>query len=65
MEKLTELYQYGGMEKLSEMRDALGKWYYDPENSFIRRRKVLGRDSIGDLRISYNVPANFETGQQA
>ena len=47
------------------MRDSHGVWEYDRSHSMIRRRKVPGKDTIGDIRITYQVPSDYEAGRTA
>ena len=44
------------------MQDRFGVWEYDPEAALIRRRQVHGKDTIGDIRISYHVPKPYQNG---
>ena len=62
-EKLTDIYKSGGSEKLKQIRDQYGVWTYDPEQSLIRRQKIAGKDTIGDIRISFNIPTEYATGK--
>ena len=40
--------------------DPRGIWSFDAEDQVIRREKVPGKDTPGDLRISYKVLQSFE-----
>ena len=62
-EKLTDIYKAGGSEKLEHIRDQYGVWSYDPEHSLIRRQKIAGKDTIGDIRISFTIPIEYATGK--
>ena len=75
-EKLTDIYKSGGSEKLEQIRDQYGVWTayslrqcvisvwtYDPEQSLIRRQKIAGKDTIGDIRISFTIPTEYATGK--
>ena len=54
-EKLMDLYQGRAMPEFAG-GDLLGDWSIDPENATIRRRKVVGKDTIGDIRVTFHVP---------
>ena len=44
--------------------DHLGAWSHDPENATLRRRKVEGKDTIGDIRVTFFVPKELKTGSK-
>ena len=39
-----------------------GKWFYNPENGTLHRRKYKELDTIGDIRVTYYVPKDFRDG---
>ena len=41
-----------------------GVWSFDADASMLRRRKVAGTDTIGDLRVTYEVPLGYESGNE-
>lgn len=53
MKNLKDLFPYGGEQEIGYLRDPHGVWEYDRGYGMIRRRKVHGKDTIGDIRISY------------
>ena len=62
MKKLDDLFP--GRSAEINMPDPDGVWEYSPDEGMIRRRVVPGKDTIGDIRISYWVPKDLEVGRQ-
>ena len=54
-----DLFPNGG---LVEHSSPDGAWYHDADSGFIRCQKIKGKDTIGDIRISYMVPEAFSNG---
>ena len=44
--------------------DHMGVWTHEPEKAILRRRKVEGLDTIGDLRVTFFVPKGFKSGSK-
>ena len=63
MEKLTDLFNGGAVPAFAG-GDHMGQWSYDPECATLRRRKVDGLDTIGDIRVTYYVPKGLQDGSQ-
>ena len=47
-----------------EGRNHLGIWSHDLENATIRCRKVEGKDTIGDLKITFFTPKEIKSGSK-
>ena len=60
MEKLDDLFS-GRTSKINRP-DRDGIWKYSPDEGMIRRQAVRGKDTIGDIRISYWVPKDLQVG---
>ena len=54
--KLTEMAKHA---KISAEFDRNGIWEKDSQNNRLVRRKNPGRDTIGDIRVSYRVLNQF------
>ena len=46
--------------KFEPPRDPNGTWSFDAEDKVIRREKVPGKDTPGDLRVAYKVLDAFQ-----
>ena len=44
--------------------DHLGVWSHEPDNATIRRRKVAGKDTIGDIKVTFFVPKGLKPGSK-
>ena len=53
---MFDIFPNGGMP---EHPDQFGVWEHCPDQGAIRRRKYAGKDTIGDLRLTYFVPEIF------
>ena len=57
--KLMDLFPNGGMvEHTSED----GAWYHDADSGYIRCQRIKGKDTIGDIRVSYEVSEEHANG---
>ena len=58
-EKLTNLYP-----DISKFRvpDQNGNWIYEPDSGMIRQRQQPGKDTIGDVRVTFYVAKDFIDG---
>ena len=54
-----DLFPNGGMvEHTSED----GAWYHDADSGYIRCQRIKGKDTIADIRISYEVSEEHANG---
>ena len=47
-----------------KVNDYSGNWTYDPDTGIIRRRQEEGRDTIGDVRVTYHLSRDFADGKR-
>lgn len=45
------------------LKDVDGEWCYSPKEAMIRRRAVADKDTIGDIRITYQRADNYQEGR--
>lgn len=58
-EKLTNLYPDISKFRVPEQN---GNWIYEPESGMIRQRQQPGKDTIGDVRVTFHVAKDFIDG---
>ena len=52
-----------GESDMPENGNQFGVWTYDGTQSMLRRQKIMGQDTIGDLRVTYKVPQSLSDTQ--
>ena len=55
--KLTNLFKHG---RISTEQDRNGIWQHDSGNSRLVRQRNPGKDTIGDIRVTYRVLNQFD-----
>ena len=53
---------FEGQTAKINLKDDDSEWHYSPEDGMIRRRAVAGKDTIGDIRITYYRAKKYKQG---
>ena len=57
-------YPEASSSSTSSLPDPEGFWQVCPNERMIRRRAIQDKDTIGDLRITYQVPCDIVSGSR-